>query len=150
MGLDKKPSPPKREMEEDCEGKQVGSWKDGVRSEPSGSSTDQKSSKESVLVILPSHEADVETVEDKMETGQDYQREEGTKLPNCEAEDSQEDTGKNGTVFQNTSVRWNLGEADSGESIALWAPSFTWRAYLTCEECAGGGSVGNNCIWVIN
>lgn len=105
MGLDKKPSPPKREMEEDCEGKQVGSWKDGVRSEPSGSSTDQKSSKESVLVILPSHEADVETVEDKMETGQDYQREEGTKLPNCEAEDSQEDTGKNGTVFQNTSVR---------------------------------------------
>ncbi|XP_042676007.1 LOW QUALITY PROTEIN: glutamate-rich protein 3 [Centrocercus urophasianus] len=95
MGLDKKPSPPKREMEEDCEGKQVGSWKDGVHSEPSGSSTDQKSSKESVLVILPSHEADVETVEDKMETGQDYEREEGTKLPNCEAEDSQEDTGKN-------------------------------------------------------
>ncbi|XP_042729781.1 glutamate-rich protein 3 isoform X2 [Lagopus leucura] len=95
MGLDKKPSPPKREMEEDCGGKQVGSWKDGVHSEPSGSSTDQKSSKESVLVILPSHKADVETVEDKMETGQDYQREEGTKLPNCETEDSQEDTGKN-------------------------------------------------------
>ncbi|XP_031410735.1 glutamate-rich protein 3 isoform X2 [Meleagris gallopavo] len=95
MGLDKKPSPPKREMEEDCEGKQVGSWKDGVHSEPSGSSADQKSSKESVLVVLPSHKADVETVEDIMETGLDYEREEGTKLPNCETEDSQEDTGKN-------------------------------------------------------
>ncbi|XP_072199485.1 glutamate-rich protein 3 [Excalfactoria chinensis] len=95
MGLDKKPSPPKREMEEDCEEKQVGTWKDGVHSEPSGSSADQKSSKESVLVILPCHEADVETVEDKMETRQEYEREEETKLSNCETEDSQEDTGKN-------------------------------------------------------
>ncbi|XP_021260901.1 glutamate-rich protein 3 isoform X2 [Numida meleagris] len=94
-GLDKKPSPPKRETEEDCEEKQVGSWKDGVRSEPSGSSVDRKPSKESVLIILPSHEADVETVEDKMETRQDYRKEEGTKLSNCENEDSQEDTGKN-------------------------------------------------------
>ncbi|NXJ12814.1 ERIC3 protein, partial [Odontophorus gujanensis] len=76
MGLDKKPSPPKRETEEDCEEKQAGSWKDGDHSEPSGSSVDQKPSKESVLVILPRHEADVETVEDKMETRQDYGREE--------------------------------------------------------------------------
>lgn len=102
MGLDKKPSPPKREAQEGCEEKPLGSWKGGVHSEASGSSDDQKSSKESVLVILPSHEADVETVEDKMETRQDDRREEGTKLSNCETEDSQEDTGKNGTVFQNT------------------------------------------------
>ncbi|XP_015726368.1 glutamate-rich protein 3 isoform X2 [Coturnix japonica] len=94
MSLDKKPSPPKREVKEDCEEKQVGTWKDGVHSEPSGSSADQKSSKESVLVILPSHEADVETVEDKMETRQEYEREE-TKLSNCETKDSQEDTVKN-------------------------------------------------------
>ncbi|OXB54526.1 hypothetical protein ASZ78_005923, partial [Callipepla squamata] len=95
MGLDKKPSPPKRETEENCEEKQVSSWKDGVHSEPSGSSVDQKPSKETVLVILPRHEADVETIEDKMETTQDYGREEGTKLSNCETEDIQEDTGKN-------------------------------------------------------
>ncbi|XP_031460251.1 glutamate-rich protein 3 isoform X3 [Phasianus colchicus] len=95
MGLDKKPSPPKREMEEDCEEEQLGSWKDGVCSEPSGSSVDQKSSKESVLIILPSHKADVETIEDKMETGQDYEREEGTKPSNCETEENQEDTEYN-------------------------------------------------------
>ncbi|OXB82194.1 UNVERIFIED_CONTAM: hypothetical protein H355_009073 [Colinus virginianus] len=95
MDLDKKPSPPKRETEENCEEKQVSSWKDGVHGEPSGSSVDQKPSKETVLVILPRHEADVETIEDKMETTQDYGREEGTKLSNCETEDIQEDTGKN-------------------------------------------------------
>ncbi|POI34124.1 hypothetical protein CIB84_002126, partial [Bambusicola thoracicus] len=97
MGLDKKPSPPRREVQEGCEEKPLGSWKGVVHSEASGSSADQKSSKESVLVILPSHEADVETVEDKVETRQDDRREEGTKLSKCETEDSQEDTGKNGT-----------------------------------------------------
>ncbi|NXU28694.1 ERIC3 protein, partial [Thalassarche chlororhynchos] len=75
MGLDKKPSPPKRKTE-DHEEKHVGSWRDGVRSEPSQSSVEQKSSKDSVLVVLPSHEASVETIEDKMETGQEYGKEE--------------------------------------------------------------------------
>ncbi|KAF1553653.1 Glutamate-rich protein 3, partial [Eudyptula albosignata] len=75
MGLDKKPSPPKRKME-DHEEKRVGSWRDGVHSEPSKSSVEQKSSKTSVLVILPGHEASVETIEDKMETGQEYRKEE--------------------------------------------------------------------------
>lgn len=102
MGLDKKPSPPKRKME-DHEEKRVGSWRDGVHSEPSKSSVEQKSSKASVLVILPGHEASVETIEDKMETGQEYRKEERKKLSDRESEDSQEDTGKNGTVFQNTS-----------------------------------------------
>lgn len=102
MGLDKKPSPPKRKME-DHEEKHVGSWRDGVRSEPSKSSVEQKPSKDSVLVILPGHEASVDTIEDKMETGQEYRKEERKKLSDRESEDSQEDTGKNGTVFQNTS-----------------------------------------------
>ncbi|KAM6199906.1 glutamate-rich protein 3 [Sarcoramphus papa] len=95
MGLDKKPSPPKRKMEEDHEEKRGGSWGDGVRSEPSKSSVEQKSSKDSVLVILPGHEASVETIEDKMETAQEYRKEERKKLSDRESQDSQEDTSKN-------------------------------------------------------
>ncbi|XP_075365109.1 glutamate-rich protein 3 [Mycteria americana] len=94
MGLDKKPSPPKRKME-DHEEKHVGSWRDGVCSEPSKSGVEQKSSKDSVLVILPGHEASVETIEDTMETGQEYRKEERKKLSDQESEDHQEDTGKN-------------------------------------------------------
>ncbi|KAM6305518.1 glutamate-rich protein 3 [Aegotheles albertisi] len=94
MGLDKKPSPPKKKVE-DQEEKHVGSWRDGVHSEPSKSSVEQKSSKESVLVILPIHETSVETIEDKVETGQEYGKEERKKLSVHESEDSQEDTGKN-------------------------------------------------------
>ncbi|NWS64882.1 ERIC3 protein, partial [Chunga burmeisteri] len=76
MDLDKKPSPPKKKNEEDHEEKHMGSGGDGVCSEPSRSSVEQKSSKDSVLVILPGHEASVETIEDKMETGQEYRKEE--------------------------------------------------------------------------
>ncbi|KAM7107379.1 glutamate-rich protein 3 [Ciconia maguari] len=94
MGLDKKPSPPKRKME-DHEEKHVGSWRDGVCSEPSKSGVEQKSSKDSVLVILPGHEASVETIEDTMETGQEYRKDERKKLSDRESEDSREDTGKN-------------------------------------------------------
>ncbi|NXV47919.1 ERIC3 protein, partial [Uria aalge] len=75
MGLDKKPSPPKRKME-DHEEKHVGSRRDGVHHEPSKSSVEQKSSKDSLLVIIPGHEASVETIEDKMETGEEYRKEE--------------------------------------------------------------------------
>ncbi|XP_075615214.1 glutamate-rich protein 3 [Balearica regulorum gibbericeps] len=94
MDLDKKPSPPKRKME-NHEEKHVGSWRDGVRNEPSKSSVEQKPSKDSVLVILPGHEVSVDTIEDKMETGQEYRKEERKKLSDRESEDSQEDTGKN-------------------------------------------------------
>lgn len=126
MGLDKKPSPPKRKIEEDHEEKHVGSWGDGVRSEPSKSSVEQKPRKDSVLVILPGHEASVEAVEDKMETGQEYRKEERKKLSDRESEDSQEDTGKNGTVFHNTSRGWKMGEDDSGEGTGLWASLLIW------------------------
>ncbi|XP_063201329.1 glutamate-rich protein 3 isoform X4 [Chroicocephalus ridibundus] len=94
MGLDKKPSPPKRKMEAHEE-KHVGSRRDGVHREPSKSTVEQKSSKDSLLVIIPGHEVSVETIEDKMETGQEYRKEEREKLSDHESEDSQEDTGKN-------------------------------------------------------
>ncbi|NXS56239.1 ERIC3 protein, partial [Brachypteracias leptosomus] len=76
MSLDKKPSPPKRKIEEDHEEKHVGPWVDEECSEPSKSSIEQKSSKSSVLVILPSQEANVETIEDEMETGEEPRKEE--------------------------------------------------------------------------
>ncbi|KFP40054.1 Uncharacterized protein C1orf173, partial [Chlamydotis macqueenii] len=91
MGLDKKPSPPKRKMEIHEE-KHV---RDGVHSEPSKSNVEQKSSKGSVLVILPGHKASVEATEEKMETGQEYRKQERKNLSDWESEDSQEDTGKN-------------------------------------------------------
>ncbi|XP_064372431.1 glutamate-rich protein 3 isoform X2 [Dromaius novaehollandiae] len=93
MGLDKKPSPPKRKMEEDPE-KQAGSLRDGVHRELSESSAEQKIGKDSMLVILSGHGASVEPMEDKMETGE-YRREEMKELSDHETEDSQEDAGKN-------------------------------------------------------
>ncbi|XP_014792663.1 PREDICTED: glutamate-rich protein 3 [Calidris pugnax] len=93
MGLDKKPSPPKRKME-DHEENPVGSWRDGEHSEPNESSVEQKPSKASLLVIIPGHEASVETVEDKMENKQEYRKEEKEELSDRESEDSQKDTSK--------------------------------------------------------
>ncbi|NWS50087.1 ERIC3 protein, partial [Probosciger aterrimus] len=95
MGLDKEPSPPKRKLKEDHEEKHVGSWGDGACSEPSKSHAEQKSRRNSVLVILPSHEATVETAEGEMETQQEYGKEEMKKPADCESEEGQEDTSKN-------------------------------------------------------
>lgn len=103
MGLDKKPSPPKRKVEEDHEKRCEGSLGDGARSQPSQSSAEQKLRKGSLVVVLPCQEASAETTEDKMETGEEYRKEERKKLSDHESEDSQEDTSKNGTVFQSTS-----------------------------------------------
>ena len=104
MGLDKKPVPPKEKMEEDREENHVVSRADGVCIEPSKSSIEQKTSKDSVLVISPGVEASVQTIEDKMETGQENrEEEEWKKLSECEREDGQEDIGKNGTVLRKRS-----------------------------------------------
>ncbi|XP_010076669.1 PREDICTED: glutamate-rich protein 3-like, partial [Pterocles gutturalis] len=92
MGLDKTLSPPKRKV--DREEKPVGSWRDGAPSEPGKGGAERKSSKDSVVVILPGHEAGVETVEGKRETGQEDRGEEGKKLSDGESEDSQEDAGR--------------------------------------------------------
>uniref|UniRef100_A0A672TYL7 DUF4590 domain-containing protein n=1 Tax=Strigops habroptila TaxID=2489341 RepID=A0A672TYL7_STRHB len=96
MGLDKKPSPPKRKVKEDHEEKHVGFWGGGACSEPSKSSVEQKSRRNSVLVILPSHEASVETAKDEMKTKQEYGKQEMKKPADRKSEDSQEDTIKNG------------------------------------------------------
>ncbi|NXG14296.1 ERIC3 protein, partial [Grallaria varia] len=75
MGLDKKLPPPKRKMEY-CVDKHVDSCEYAVHSEPSNSSVEQKPVKNSVLVILPGHEASVETLEEKLETGEEYRERE--------------------------------------------------------------------------
>ncbi|NXY10159.1 ERIC3 protein, partial [Pteruthius melanotis] len=76
MGLDKKLYPPKRKIKY-CEKKHhVCSWEHPVHCEPSNSSVELKSSKNSEPVILPSHEASVETVEETLETGEEHGREE--------------------------------------------------------------------------
>ncbi|XP_032551830.1 glutamate-rich protein 3 isoform X4 [Chiroxiphia lanceolata] len=95
MGLDKKLSLPKRNIEYRVE-KHVGSWECTLHSDPSNSSVEQKSVKNSMLVILPSHEASAETVEEKMETAEEYREEEMTNQSGHESEDSQEDISKNG------------------------------------------------------
>ncbi|XP_051653716.1 glutamate-rich protein 3 isoform X2 [Manacus candei] len=95
MGLDKKLSPPKRKIEYRVE-KHVDSWECALHSEPSNSSVEQKSVKNSMLVVLPSHEASVETVEEKAETAEEYGEEEMTNQSSHESEDSQEDISKNG------------------------------------------------------
>ncbi|XP_061325582.1 glutamate-rich protein 3 [Pezoporus flaviventris] len=95
MGLDKEPSPPKRKVKEDHEEKYVGFWGDGAYSEPSKSRVEQKSRRNSVLVILPSHEATVETAGGEMKTKREYGKEEMKKSADSEREDGQEDTIKN-------------------------------------------------------
>ncbi|XP_068879800.1 glutamate-rich protein 3 isoform X4 [Aphelocoma coerulescens] len=94
MGLDKKLSTPKRKTEYHEE-RHVCSWEHTVHSEPSNSSVEQKSSKNSELVILPGHEASVETVDETLETGEEYRREEMKNQSSQESEESQEDTSKN-------------------------------------------------------
>uniref|UniRef100_A0A8V5G0W7 DUF4590 domain-containing protein n=1 Tax=Melopsittacus undulatus TaxID=13146 RepID=A0A8V5G0W7_MELUD len=95
MGLDKEPSPPKRKVEEDHEEKYVGFWGDGACSEPSKSRVEQKSRRNSVLVILPSHGATMETAGGEMKTKWEYGKEEMKKPADREREDRQEDTIKN-------------------------------------------------------
>ncbi|NXU54224.1 ERIC3 protein, partial [Turnix velox] len=74
MGLDKKPSPPKRKLE-DHEKKHVCSCRDREHSEPSKSSVEQKPSKDSLVIIIPGHEASVDTTEDAVEDGQEHRKE---------------------------------------------------------------------------
>ncbi|KGL82227.1 Uncharacterized protein C1orf173, partial [Tinamus guttatus] len=95
MGLDKKPSPPKKKMDKESSEKQAGSLGAGVHREPSESCAEQTTGKDPTLAISPDHGASVEPMEDKGETGEEYRRAEMKELSDQETEDSQEDTGKN-------------------------------------------------------
>ncbi|NWU31780.1 ERIC3 protein, partial [Dyaphorophyia castanea] len=75
MGLDKKIRRPRRKMEYHEE-KHVCSWEHAVHCDPSNSSAEQKSSKNSEVVFSLGDETSVETVEETLETGEKYRREE--------------------------------------------------------------------------
>uniref|UniRef100_A0A8C3GX78 Glutamate rich 3 n=1 Tax=Corvus moneduloides TaxID=1196302 RepID=A0A8C3GX78_CORMO len=94
MGLDKKLSTSNRKIEYHEE-RHVYSWEHTVHCEPSNSCVEQKSSKNSESVILLGHEASVETVDETLETGEEYRREEMENQSSQESEESQEDTSKN-------------------------------------------------------
>ncbi|XP_019383939.1 PREDICTED: glutamate-rich protein 3 isoform X3 [Gavialis gangeticus] len=74
MGLDKKPSPPKKEMKEDTKERLEQSMKVIEPNESSESSIEQKANKESTLVISSAQEK--ESSEDKMEIEEEERKEE--------------------------------------------------------------------------
>ncbi|NWV59473.1 ERIC3 protein, partial [Malurus elegans] len=78
LGLDKKPSPPKRKREFQEEKVPESSWECAVHSEPSSNSIpfEQKSGQDSLSVILPAQEASEETVGETVETEEDDRKEE--------------------------------------------------------------------------
>ncbi|NWT17458.1 ERIC3 protein, partial [Vireo altiloquus] len=74
MGLDKKLLPPKRKIK--YREKHVCCCDHPVHCEPSTSTLELKSCINSELDILPSHEVSLETVEEALETGEQYRNEE--------------------------------------------------------------------------
>ncbi|NWV18444.1 ERIC3 protein, partial [Origma solitaria] len=75
MGLDKKLSPPKRKIKYHEE-KDVCSCGHALHSDPSISIVEEKSRENSMSVTLPGHEASVGTVEETLETEEEYSKEE--------------------------------------------------------------------------
>ncbi|NWX66474.1 ERIC3 protein, partial [Promerops cafer] len=76
MGLDKKLCPPKRKSRYRKKQHICSCAPYCVHSVPCGSSMEQKSTRDSVSVIVPSHEASAETVEEILETGEESSEEE--------------------------------------------------------------------------
>ncbi|NXD26558.1 ERIC3 protein, partial [Spelaeornis formosus] len=74
MGLDKKPSLPKRKPRS-REEKHVCCWGHAVNSQPCKCSLEQKSREDSESVTIPGHEASVETIEKTLETGEQSSKE---------------------------------------------------------------------------
>nr|XP_014432651.1 glutamate-rich protein 3 isoform X2 [Pelodiscus sinensis] len=91
MGLDKKPSPPKKKMKADYGEKQEDSVKDEEHSEPSEGSVEQEATKHSTADIS-SPGKDQEPAEDNVEIGEEERKEETQEGP--ESEDDQENASK--------------------------------------------------------
>ncbi|NWH90049.1 ERIC3 protein, partial [Aegithalos caudatus] len=76
MGLDKKLSPPKKRKPRCHHERHVCCWGHAVHGDPCVCSTEQKSMEKSVSVIMPAHEASVETIEETLETVEESSEEE--------------------------------------------------------------------------
>ncbi|NWY06232.1 ERIC3 protein, partial [Nothoprocta ornata] len=74
MGLDKKPSPPKRKTEEGSGEKAAGLRGAGVPGEPSESHAEQKAGQDPMVAVSSCPGARVEPVEGTTETGEQYTR----------------------------------------------------------------------------
>ncbi|XP_039339142.1 glutamate-rich protein 3 isoform X1 [Mauremys reevesii] len=94
MGLDKKPSPPKKKMKEDYGEKQEDSVKDEENNEPSEGSVEQEVTKHSTVEISSAHGEGQEPAEDSVEIGEEEREEETQKGPEDESEDDQENASK--------------------------------------------------------
>ncbi|TFK11079.1 membrane primary amine oxidase-like [Platysternon megacephalum] len=94
MGLDKKPSPPKKKMKEDYGEKQEDSVKDEEHNEPSEGSIEQEAAKHSTVEISSAHGEGQEPAEDSVEIGEEEREEETQKGPEDEFEDDQENASK--------------------------------------------------------
>ncbi|XP_054021498.1 glutamate-rich protein 3 [Dryobates pubescens] len=129
LSLDQKPSPPKKKAEQNHKGKPL---EDGVQSEPSQGSAEQKSSRAAVLVILPSPEES----EDKTETGEEFREEERGKVSEDESTDRQEGSEKNAKAPGRASVgqpEQTLVSCSAAESLQ----SIVTEVESSSEECAG-------------
>ncbi|XP_043408634.1 glutamate-rich protein 3 isoform X3 [Chelonia mydas] len=91
MGLDKKPSPPKKKMKEDYGEKQEDSMKDEEHNEPSEGSVEQEATKHSTVEISSAHG---EGQEPAVEIGREEREEETQEGPENESEDDQENASK--------------------------------------------------------
>ncbi|XP_032638022.1 glutamate-rich protein 3 isoform X3 [Chelonoidis abingdonii] len=94
MGLDKKPSPPKKKMKEDYGEKQEDSMKDEENSEPSEGGIEQEVTKHSTVEISSAHGEGQEPTEDSVEIGEEEGEEETQEGPLDESEDDQENASK--------------------------------------------------------
>nr|XP_048717415.1 glutamate-rich protein 3 isoform X3 [Caretta caretta] len=91
MGLDKKPSPPKKKMKEDYGEKQEDLMKDEEHNEPSEGSVEQEATKHSTVEISSAHG---EGQEPAVEIGREEREEETQEGPENESEDDQENASK--------------------------------------------------------
>ncbi|XP_067419421.1 glutamate-rich protein 3 [Emydura macquarii macquarii] len=95
MGLDKKPSPPKKKMKEDDGEKQEDSVKDEEHNEPSEGSIEQEANKHSTAEMSSAHGEGQEPAEDNVEMGEEGREEETQQGAEDEYEDDQETASKN-------------------------------------------------------
>ncbi|KAM7162960.1 glutamate-rich protein 3 [Macrochelys suwanniensis] len=94
MGLDKKPSPPKKKLKEDHGEKQEDSVKDEEHNEPSEGSVEQEVTKHSTVEISSAHGEGQAPAEDSVEIGEEEREEETQEGPEDESEDDQENASK--------------------------------------------------------
>ncbi|XP_074859455.1 glutamate-rich protein 3 isoform X2 [Carettochelys insculpta] len=94
MGLDKKPSPPKKKMKEDNGEKQEDSVKDEEHRELSEGRSEQEAIKHSIAEMSSSHEESQEPAKDKVVLGEEKRESDSQERPKVESKDDKETASK--------------------------------------------------------